>query len=879
MGAADGLERTLIAIAAQCLRIAPQEIDPCVPLTRYGLDSLTALELAEAVAAKTALELSEEAFYEAPSIQSLALRLLTAIPTEHTSEEVEHRIARMYADAKLEPHIDPAGLRAGRAGCILLTGANGFVGAHLLRALLAEGAGEVVCLIRAPDDAMAAQRLASANASYGLPTVDARANVVAGDIGAPAFGLGPVAYRGLAERVGVVLHCAAEVNWAATYAQLRPVNVEATRALLRFACTHVAKSFQFVSSVAAGYSTLDASPLHETALPADPAGLHLGYAQSKWVAEQLVEAARRRGLPAATYRPTLVAGHSESGIGNDDDLFSRMLRGCVGLGHAPDLDWVLDACPVDFVAEAIARAAVREPAHSRVVHLCNPRPARWREAVLWMNLRGYEVKLEPYARWVERVRQFAGSDHPLQALRSFLLHKPPRESGLHLPELYARPRVRELLAVDSDAMLSALDLECPRLGAQLLERYFDRWVQTRRIAAVRSPASVCRPPRRTELRDVLEGVIQRHFRDSALRVLDLSTAAFGIDHSLLGETAAWRAGMAYAMQRCCVSVRRGNGATARLDLVLKRKLPDAVVLDVAHEVATLCDPALGHAFGRHRARSEFSGSASRELVAYAEATPTMRAVMPLCFGVLEDEVPVIVLEHVVRTALANAVEDPARWTAPCLEAVLKGIAAVHAQASSETLPVVAAVRASRTEAIDEDARSWFAALGRHASQWLTPWLGPAWAVTHERALEHLPAVERWMAGQPLALIHGDFNPRNFVLRDTPLGPRLCAFDWELAAWDLPQRDIVECLAFALPPDVEPAVSRHWLEVHRRAYERHLGGEIDSRSWYAGVRAALADFGTRRLPLYFLAHRFRPQAFLERVARCWWQLARALGTQP
>lgn len=879
MGAAEGMERTLIAIAAQCLRIAPQEIDPCVPLTRYGLDSLAALELAEAVAAQTGFELSEEAFYEAPSIQSLALRLLMEVPVARTTEDFHRRIESMRADAKLEPDIDPAGLHAGPAGCILLTGANGFLGAHLLRALLDDGVGEVVCLIRAADDATAAQRLASANVRYGLPSIDARATVIAADIGAPSFGLDPLAYRGLAGRVGVVLHCAAEVNWAATYEQLARVNVEATRALLRFACTLVAKSFHFVSSVAAGYSTFDASPLHERAAPADPEGLHLGYAQSKWVAEQLVDAARSRGLPSAAYRPTLIAGRSDSGIGNDDDLFSRMLRGCVALGRAPDLDWVLDACPVDFVATAIARAAVREPARSRVVHLRNPRPARWREAVLWMNLRGYEVKLEPYAVWVERVRQTAGDAHPLQALRAFLLHKPPREGGLHLAELYARPHVRELQAVESDAALTALNVECPRLGAHLLERYFDRWMETRRIAAVVRPASVRRLPPLAEFDAALETLLQRYFREPGLRVLGSVTSSFGLDHSLIGEIGAWRAGMGYAMQQRCVTLRRGNGTTARLDLVLKRKLPDALVLDVAHDVANLCAPSLGLAFAQQRAQCEFAGSTSRELVAYAEATPAMRAVMPLCFGIVEGEVPVIVLERVVRTALANAVEDPAAWTAPYLEAVLKGIASVHAQSGKAVIPVVAAMQANPAEAISDDSRCWWAELGRYARHWLEPWLGTAWREIHERTLEQLPATHRWKMGQPLALIHGDFNPRNFVLRDTPLGPKLCAFDWELAAWDLPQRDVVEFLAFALAPDVEPAVTRHWIDVHRRAYERYVGRPIDSRSWYAGVRAALGDFGTKRLPLYFMAHRYRPQSFLERVARCWRQLARTLGTQP
>jgi hypothetical protein len=45
-----------------------------------------------------------------------------------------------------------------------------------------------------------------------------------------------------------------------------------------------------------------------------------------------------------------------------------------------------------------------------------------------------------------------------------------------------------------------------------------------------------------------------------------------------------------------------------------------------------------------------------------------------------------------------------------------------------------------------------------------------------------------------------------------------------------------------------------------------------------VRLALADFGVRRLPMYLMADRFRPQEFLERVTRNWWRLAQVFELQ-
>lgn len=875
MGAADGLERALIAIAARCLRMSAHEIDPAAPLTRYGLDSLTALELAEAVAADTGHELTEEAFVDAPSIHALALQLLQP---PLVVDAACRRAVRMRDDAVLDLDISARGLPAARPGTYILTGGNGFLGTHLLRQLLDQGAREVVCLVRAPNDEAAGGRLFAAMKDYDVPWPQARVRVLAADIAAPGFGLPASVHAELAHTAGAIVHCAAEVNWAATYETLRAPNVDATRALLRFACTGVAKPFHFVSSVAAGFSTRDPAPFDENAAAADPSGLHLGYGQSKWVAERLVEAARERGLPSTIFRPSLIAGHGESGIGNDDDLLSRMLRGCVELGHAPELDWLLDACPVDFAARAVALVASSNGDRPRCMHLRNPHPAAWTEAVLWMNLHGYSVQLEPYAAWAERIRRDVRADHPLHALRAFLLNKPQGEGGCYLAELYARPRVRELQAAQSDAALASLGASCPRLGARLLQRYFDGWVGRGLVRPARHASPRCRIGEDDTQRR-LARVLQRHFGEPDLRVDAARFADFGCDHSIIGELGAWRAGTRYAMRSCRVDLVRASGRLAQLELVLKAKLPDDVVLDVTQEVAALCDPALGPIHASYRDSSEFAGAQARECSLYAAASGKLREHMPVCFGEMTDgESRVLVLERIVQTELADAADDPSRWTAQFIRAALAGITSIHAQwfgrEQAITLP---GFRPDPGASIA--ARAWWDALADHGAKWLRPWLGSTGFEAQQRFAARFASTCGWVASQPRTLIHGDFNPRNVAIRRTALGPKLCAFDWELAGTGLPQRDIVELLCFVLDPQRAAVDAQAQLEFARLALQRAVRRDISSSWWHAGTRAAIAQFGVTRLPMYFLAHRFRPQKFLQRVARCWWSLASVLGTEP
>src|SRR5262249_9749503 len=160
--------------------------------------------------------------------------------------------------------------------------------------------------------------------------------------------------QSLTQGIDAIYHCAAEVDWVSPYSQLRPVNVSGTVELLRLASTSRRKAFHFVSSLAVCYSTTGPREVYEweEMLPYLD-GLHLGYARSKCVAETLVRRAAERGLPVTIYRPSLISGDTRSGLSNTDDIVSRVIKACIHMRCAPDLDWIVDYCPVDYVAHAI----------------------------------------------------------------------------------------------------------------------------------------------------------------------------------------------------------------------------------------------------------------------------------------------------------------------------------------------------------------------------------------------------------------------------------------------------------------------------------------------------------------------------------------------
>jgi aminoglycoside phosphotransferase (APT) family kinase protein len=58
-------------------------------------------------------------------------------------------------------------------------------------------------------------------------------------------------------------------------------------------------------------------------------------------------------------------------------------------------------------------------------------------------------------------------------------------------------------------------------------------------------------------------------------------------------------------------------------------------------------------------------------------------------------------------------------------------------------------------------------------------------------------IERFCAGVPRTLVHGDFRSKNVRLRAIGADTTLCAFDWEMAGWGVPAPDLAVSPGFAV----------------------------------------------------------------------------------
>jgi amino acid adenylation domain-containing protein/thioester reductase-like protein len=283
--------------------------------------------------------------------------------------------ARMFDDIaraatiSAAPHPKPLG----EPRDILLTGATGFVGLHLLAELLSRTAATVYCLVRADDVDQGRGRLAQALATLRRPYDPSRVVVIAGDLSLPSFGLSDGSWTELAGVIDTVVHCGAQVNLLLGYTALRVPNTLGTAEILRLAVARRAKRLHHISTVGVfGPScTEDTFSLQheEDGLPDNlPDG---GYGRSKWAAEKILLDARERGIPSTVYRLGEVMPHSRSGRGNPHSLLHRLLRACLLLGLRVRTEAITDWTPVDRVAELLVAAVGADLTNETLHPLCS----------------------------------------------------------------------------------------------------------------------------------------------------------------------------------------------------------------------------------------------------------------------------------------------------------------------------------------------------------------------------------------------------------------------------------------------------------------------------------------------------------------------------
>ncbi|MCS0639794.1 amino acid adenylation domain-containing protein [Streptomyces sp. LP05-1] len=343
-------------------------------------------------------------------------------------------------------------------GTVLLTGATGFLGPHLLHLLLTRTSGRVLCLVRDRDGCPAAERLREVLGWYlpdAHPDVYAdRLTVLTGDLAEPGFGLPGGEYRRLAGEVDAIYHLAADTRLFGDLETFSRLNTEPVRAVVGLATTGRPKDLHHVSTLAVCGTGPEGEPavFSEESLNIGQQFLN-GYERSKYDAERIVHEFAAAGGAGFVYRSGNVSGHSVTGRfqrNGGDSRLVQLLRAAVRIGRVPRVDArTVALSPVDVVAEGILAISRSERVSGGTFHVDTHHELRY--ADLFAALRELGFVLEPDEA-ADFAPLFAGhlADGDEQiALAHFWASRPERNVR------YDHGRTRRLLA--------HLDVEFPAL--------------------------------------------------------------------------------------------------------------------------------------------------------------------------------------------------------------------------------------------------------------------------------------------------------------------------------------------------------------------------------------------------------------------------------
>jgi amino acid adenylation domain-containing protein/thioester reductase-like protein len=518
----DETEQAILKIWSDLLDMAPEELSVLDNFFEVGGHSLLATKLVNLVNRhfdKTTENggITIMTVVEAPTVRDMADQIMNATDSSIAAPSTVDLQAEA---ASLDPSIYPFPTRKSNTisrfriessalvhpRVVFLTGGTGYLGAHILANLLQVPGLTTVCLARAKNDDAAKKRLVETMKKYQLlePTLkalresdqenpakqssdadnggedflDSHLIAVAGDLSKPLLGMEELQFKSLALEIDSIIHCGAEVNLIKPYKSLKASNVLGTQEILRLATTNgfiktKVKPVHYISTngifpvdrAAYGKDDGDSSTVYlKEDMDVDDFATYLseGYAQTKYVAEQMCTVAESRGLPISVLRPGNMAGSTLTGVSNADDLNYLLLRGILDAGCAPIVgtNFYMDLTPVDFAAEAVTQLVVQSP-HTVIgqrMHLQSPhKPVALAEVVAWLKEMGKAIEGVTREEWMERI---STTNEQLS-------------SGWISFEKYFE--AYSWLEMDSNNLQHALkgsSVECPAFDKDLLEKWF-----------------------------------------------------------------------------------------------------------------------------------------------------------------------------------------------------------------------------------------------------------------------------------------------------------------------------------------------------------------------------------------------------------------------
>lgn len=325
----------------------------------YGADSLSIIRLL-AKLYDYEYDLKIQDFYNYPTVRSLANKIMTK---DVFVEKETDNFKKITSISSISNRI---GIRNfNKNANILLTGATGFLGVHLLSELIETTDTKIYCLIRASQTQTARERLINRLTYYFdgnyIDQLDKRIFIISSDIVQTGFGISDEEYNNLGSLINLVIHSAANVSHYGSYETSKDINIVGTQKIIDFCLKFNIRLHHISTMTVSGYGLVNVNYkgiFDENSFYINQDLDDNIYVKTKFTAEEEIYNALHNGLVASIYRIGNLTNRFSDGkfqINPESNAFLNRLRVMKEMEMFPmELKNVkLELTPVDFCAKAI----------------------------------------------------------------------------------------------------------------------------------------------------------------------------------------------------------------------------------------------------------------------------------------------------------------------------------------------------------------------------------------------------------------------------------------------------------------------------------------------------------------------------------------------
>lgn len=316
---------------------------------------------------------------------------------------------------------------------VLLTGATGYLGIHLLATLLDNTSTSVYCLIRGQNYEEAQNKLSDLLNFYFtnkyIELLNSRIFIILGDITYSKLDICEKDYNYLGGIIDTVIHSAAIVKHFGNYAEFEKINVSGTRHVIDFARAFNCRLIH-ISTMAVSGDSLEQSDRN---LVFTENNFYIGqnymdnvYIRSKFEAENIVYNAVNSGLDAVVMRVGNLTGRHSDGhfqVNLEENKFYNILKSLALLKAVPKslASRDIEFTPIDLCSWAIVKLSEIKEARGKSFHVFNHKTIPMSIIVDVFNILGFCVKIVEDMDFIHYVKEVSLDASSREALKGIIV--------------------------------------------------------------------------------------------------------------------------------------------------------------------------------------------------------------------------------------------------------------------------------------------------------------------------------------------------------------------------------------------------------------------------------------------------------------------------